>query len=158
MSDPNRSAEIENLAVKIAGKGVEPDVVELARDIARAQIDLGRIRQARHDFLSRKIGNPNFTPKRFLKMGHEALKEMRRIMRVSKPGLFLPARVEELHDFIMYWRPQGAEKLVYIFSDLSHQLIAMDRYERRALSRRKFAIRAFDLAIRQAAKAALPGT
>jgi hypothetical protein len=54
----------------------------------------------------------------------------------------------------MYWKPEGAEKFAYILSDLRLQLIAMDRYERRALSRRKFAIRAFDLATRQAAKAA----
>jgi hypothetical protein len=60
-------------------------------------------------------------------------------------------------DHVLHWKPQGAEKFAYILSDSNHQLIAMDRYERRALSRRKFAIRAFDLATREAAKAALTG-
>ena len=43
-------------------------------------------------------------------------------------------------------RPQGAEKLALILSDASAELARMDRYERRALSRRKFAIRDFDAA------------
>jgi hypothetical protein len=44
--------------------------------------------------------------------------------------------------------PEGPEKFALIISDLSQQLAAMARYERRALSRRKFAIRAFDKAAR----------
>jgi hypothetical protein len=49
--------------------------------------------------------------------------------------------------------PQGPHKLATILSGEAKKLLAMDRYERRALSRRKFAIRAFDAARRQAASA-----
>jgi hypothetical protein len=46
--------------------------------------------------------------------------------------------------------PQGPHKFATILLQEAKQLLAMDRYERRALSRRRFAIRAFDLARRQA--------
>jgi hypothetical protein len=40
--------------------------------------------------------------------------------------------------------PQGPHKLATILLQEAKKLLAMDRYERRAVSRRKFAIRAFD--------------
>jgi hypothetical protein len=42
-------------------------------------------------------------------------------------------------------KPEGPVKLAMILADKARQLLAMDRYERRALSRRKFAIRVYDL-------------
>src|SRR5262249_55906170 len=42
--------------------------------------------------------------------------------------------------------PEGPDKLATILLEEVQQLAAMDRYEGRAFSQRKFAIRAFDLA------------
>jgi hypothetical protein len=47
--------------------------------------------------------------------------------------------------------PEGADKFATIVMDKVHELFLLDRYERRALSRRKFAIRALDEAKRDAA-------
>jgi hypothetical protein len=46
--------------------------------------------------------------------------------------------------------PQVWKKIAASLSDLAKQLTLIDRYEQQALSRRKFAVRDFDLARRQA--------
>jgi len=58
--------------------------------------------------------------------------------------------IETLEEFVTS-TPQGPHKFATILSQEAKQLLAMDRYERRALSRRKFATRALDAARRQAA-------
>src|SRR5262249_18347109 len=52
-SYPVFSEEVEALAREIAGTDPSLELQELARRIAEAQIDLRRVRSARHDLLSR---------------------------------------------------------------------------------------------------------
>jgi hypothetical protein len=139
LGNPILSAEAANLAREIAGEGATPDVVELARRVAEAQIDLIRIREARHDLLSRDLNDPEFKPHNYFKdVDAMMISHLRRF----GPDVPLPPLEAQYAD----WKPQGSEKFACILSDLAPKLAAMDRYERRALSRRKFAIRALDTA------------
>jgi hypothetical protein len=78
LGNPTLSAEAANLAREIAGEGATPDILELARWVAEAQIDLIRIRQARHDLLSRDLNDPEFRPHKYSKDVDAMISHLRR--------------------------------------------------------------------------------
>jgi hypothetical protein len=140
-SIPALCAEADALAREIAGTDPQPEIQELARRIAEVQIDLRRIR-VRHRLLSEALIDPNYETlptlrKKFRAIIHHA--------RVFGPDTPMPDDVVEF----LHSKPGGPHKLATILLDKARQLLALDRYERRALSRRKFAIRAFDAARRR---------
>ncbi len=125
------------LARQIAGRHASAHIENLARQVAEAQIDLQRVRCARHQFLCDASADPYY----------ESRADRRTKMRVIKQLLMpkladvpLPAFIEKF----VVTTPEGPAKLAAILSEESKRLLALDRYERRALSRRKFAIRALD--------------
>lgn len=136
-SDPALFEEVQALARQIAGRHASAHIEILARRVAEAQIDLRRVRYARHRLVSDALVNPYY----------ESRADTRAKMRVIKQFLTpklanipVPAFIENY----LLTTPEGPAKLATILSEEMKQLLAMDRYERRALSRRKFAIRALD--------------
>jgi len=144
-SDPVLSEEVEALAREIAGTDANAEIQELARRVAEAQIDLRRVRCARHQFLTRTLADPYYDSRA---NARKKVAMLGRLLGKNPPDVSLDALVKFVTS-----TPEGAQKLATIVAEEAKQLLAMDRYERRALSRRKFAIRAFDAARRQAASA-----
>ena len=134
-SNPALSEAVETLAREIAGPGANAETQELARRVAEAQIDLRRVRYARHKLLSDALADPHYDSWREKR---KKMAVLRSLLRKNAPDL----PVENL--VALNSTPQGPHKFATILSQEAKQLLAMDRYERRALSRRKSAIRAFD--------------
>ncbi len=102
-SDPALSPLAEAIASRIAGSDADEQMLEHARRIAEAQVDLNRVRNHRRRLIAGLLDDPS------------------------------------------YGNPLGGdEKFAAIVEENATRLAAIDRYERRALSRRKFAIRMFD--------------
>jgi hypothetical protein len=150
LADPTCVTEIENMARKIAGQNPTLEIFERARRIAEAQIDLQRVRQARLNLLARFLSDPEYRPDKFFTTSKKLISAIAGLLREQGPMALLPPELGLAVTDILH-KPEGSEKFALILSDCMKQLIAMDRYERRALSRRKFALRAFDDLRRRAA-------
>jgi hypothetical protein len=141
-SDPLLSEEVEAFARQIIGTDANPEMHEPARRVAEAQIDLRRVRHARHQILSQPLSDPDYESEVMLRKKSALVLRYARRFDLSMP---MPDDVME----ILSSKPQGPYKFAAILADKARELLALDRYERRALSRRKFAIRAFDAVSRR---------
>jgi hypothetical protein len=143
-SDLVLSEEVQALARHIAGPDATAHFQILAGRIAEAQVDLRRIRDARHQLLCEALAD---------RYRYESRAVTRMKLKVLKPFLALrladvpvPASVEQF----VTTAPEGTGKFAMVLLKETKRLSALDRYERRALSRRKSAVRAFDEAQREA--------
>lgn len=133
MSDPELAVEIQALVQKIAGVDAPADRQGFATAIAIAQIELIRVRQVRHQMLSLALNDPDYIKPTI------ALLRRQWLTRHTSTPRSTEVRARAETDGV---RDPG--KFATTLADLSVRLLALDRYERRALSRRKRAIRAFD--------------
>jgi hypothetical protein len=138
---PELDAKAARLARLLAGPGANERRRRLAERGAEAEIDLIRVRQARTAILAGPMADPNYleTKDREAKI----LSALKALSRREKPF--------SDEEFFASVRRRGpvrrsgeAERVNAILGDLSAQLTRLDRYERRALSRRKSAAKEFD--------------
>jgi hypothetical protein len=140
--EPSFSIQAEEIALKLAGPEPDEAFLDRARAIGEAQVDLNRVRARRNALVSQLLADPEYQPLSAYKIQARRVRSVERVCgilrRFSNFGDIKPQiELKPLKD---------EEKFSTIVEDRIRELTALDRYERRALSKRKSAIRAFDSA------------
>ena len=110
----------------------------LARQVAEAEVDLRRVRLASHQILSQAGSNSLYDSRANIP---------EKMSVIPGPLLTTSPMPEAAQEEFAPLTPL-ADKLATILAQQAKAIEAMHRYERRARSRRKFAIRTFDAACR----------
>jgi hypothetical protein len=140
--EPGVEKEVEGLAHAIAGEEADNELVGLAREVAEAEIVLRRVFRARIMLpaIPRRRTDLKLVPSPSEKLFHAVVRRVSR--RKHNAGEHAVRLLQEAG-----WSPD-APPFVEVPSKRKRKDVeadALERYERRALSRRKSAITAFDL-------------
>jgi len=115
------------LAVKLAGPSATRELHDRALTAAMAHLDVDRVRRARHHLIVQEFESDYVGP-----MGRASVKDLIQLHGLLSQGVDIPWRLQSL-----LLRPEGAEKFALVITNLARQLDVLERYERRALARRK---------------------
>jgi hypothetical protein len=143
--DPALADEVAALARAIAGPDANADQQRLARQVAEAEVDLRRVLQARHHLLSNTGGDPGHQHQADTPGQGRGPADLIRLLRKAAANT-ASAAAESTVPKPAAPAPDPHEQLALALTHSAKRMHAFDRYERRARSRRKFAIRALDQA------------
>ena len=143
---PATSKNVRRLSIAIAGNKEDPTLLQLSQQVAEAQLDILRIRQTRTRILT-EDGFQKVIPKIpiHLRRGYRKAPQTRESLANKK--IMTPEEEERLFErigklFEEARRPPPPSTDVML--NTLNKLNSLERYERRALSRRNKALRLLD--------------
>jgi arylsulfatase len=131
-----------SLALKLAGPDPDESLLDRARAVGEAQVDLNRVRARRNALVAQRLADPKYQSLSAYKNQLDKMRTINRIERILGNSIDF----DDIEPLVELKPLKGDEKFATIVEDRTRELAALDRYERRAISKRKFAIRAFDSA------------
>lgn len=133
VSHPIFAQQVSTLAKQING-GANEVARQLAQEIAEAQVEVLRVRSARLQLLTEKLNEPYYESR---SARGAKVRFILRLLGPNPPDIPLP-----VVSTMLTTTPQGIEKFATILAGEAKSISALNRYERRALSRRNAAMRA----------------
>jgi hypothetical protein len=136
MSNTAFPKQREKFARRIAGDTANELILERARDVARAELDLARVRRAKIALITRflALGQPDPPPD---------LSSLMQTTRFRDTGARdKAATAPEPIDFASTTPTQPPDRFAEAMQRALPELVKLDRYERRASARRDAAVRA----------------
>jgi hypothetical protein len=140
--EPSLSVQAEEIALKLAGPDPDETLLDRARAVGEAQVDLNRVRARRNALVAQLLGDPEYQPLSADKIQARRMRSIERVLRILRRF----SHLGDIKPLIELTPLKDDEKFATIVEDRTRELAALDRYERRAISKRKSAIRAFDSA------------
>jgi hypothetical protein len=136
-TDPLLRDKAETLAHVLAGEAASPARLDAARRVAEAAVDLGRIRTLRLELLRAAIENERWQP------SEKLIRFFKFVARwFVKGDEVLDGIDEEFADWILLHPLSEPDRAAGAMRELAGKLQRLERYERRAFSRRNRAMRA----------------
>jgi hypothetical protein len=125
--------QLDNLVRKIAGDTEDAIIFERARDVAQAELDLARVRQAKVALIERASAFGALDPPR---VSSSVTRTIRLLNRLNRGRFILPKPIDSSATMPPHEPERSAEAVRRVLRELRK----LDRYERRAAARRDRAV------------------